>query len=92
MRVRVNLIALNPGAELPYRTPADERVRAFREILVASGILAFVRRPRGRDIFAACGQLKREGFKVSEVAELQSSGQETDEKVRCRTPGPERDV
>jgi 23S rRNA (adenine2503-C2)-methyltransferase len=59
MRVRINLIALNPGTELPYRTPAEERVRAFREILVASGILAFVRRPRGRDIFAACGQLKR---------------------------------
>jgi 23S rRNA (adenine2503-C2)-methyltransferase len=59
MRVRINLIALNPGTELPYRTPAEERVRVFREILVASGILAFVRRPRGRDIFAACGQLKR---------------------------------
>jgi 23S rRNA (adenine2503-C2)-methyltransferase len=59
MRVRINLIALNPGTELPYRTPAEERVREFREILVASGILAFVRRPRGRDIFAACGQLKR---------------------------------
>jgi 23S rRNA (adenine2503-C2)-methyltransferase len=59
MRVRINLIALNPGMELPYRTPPEERVRTFREILVASGILAFVRRPRGRDIFAACGQLKR---------------------------------
>jgi len=59
MRVRINLIALNPGTELPYRTPAEERVQAFREILVASGVLAFVRRPRGRDIFAACGQLKR---------------------------------
>jgi 23S rRNA (adenine2503-C2)-methyltransferase len=59
MRARINLIALNPGTELPYRTPAEERVQLFREILVASGILAFVRRPRGRDIFAACGQLKR---------------------------------
>ncbi|MFZ0797291.1 MAG: radical SAM protein, partial [Terriglobales bacterium] len=59
MRVRINLIALNPGAELPYRTPAQERVLAFRQILVDAGILAFVRRPRGRDIFAACGQLKR---------------------------------
>jgi 23S rRNA (adenine2503-C2)-methyltransferase len=59
MRARINLIALNPGAELPYRTPEQERVVAFREILVAAGIPAFVRRPRGRDIFAACGQLKR---------------------------------
>jgi len=59
MRARINLIALNPGTELPYRTPEQERVLAFREILVAAGIPAFVRRPRGRDIFAACGQLKR---------------------------------
>jgi 23S rRNA (adenine2503-C2)-methyltransferase len=71
MRVRINLIALNPGTELPYRTPAEERVRAFREILVEAGILAFVRRPRGRDIFAACGQLKREGAKVLEISKLQ---------------------
>jgi 23S rRNA (adenine2503-C2)-methyltransferase len=59
MRARINLIALNPGTELPYRTPEQERVVAFRQILLAAGILAFVRRPRGRDIFAACGQLKR---------------------------------
>jgi 23S rRNA (adenine2503-C2)-methyltransferase len=65
MRARINLIALNQGTELPYRTPEQERVAAFRQILVDAGILAFVRRPRGRDIFAACGQLKREGFKVS---------------------------
>jgi len=59
MRARINLIALNPGTELPYRTPGQERVLAFRQILVDAGILAFIRRPRGRDIFAACGQLKR---------------------------------
>ncbi|MFZ3265214.1 MAG: 23S rRNA (adenine(2503)-C(2))-methyltransferase RlmN [Terriglobales bacterium] len=71
MRAKVNLIALNPGAELPYRTPEQERVLAFQGILVAAGIPAFIRRPRGRDIFAACGQLKREGLKVSEVSKLQ---------------------
>ena len=59
MRAKVNLIALNPGSELPYRTPQQERVLAFQRILVAAGIPAFIRRPRGRDIFAACGQLKR---------------------------------
>lgn len=59
MRVRINLIALNPGLELPYRTPEQERVLTFRQILVDAGIPAFIRRPRGRDIFAACGQLKR---------------------------------
>jgi 23S rRNA (adenine2503-C2)-methyltransferase len=59
MRVKINLIALNPGTELPYRTPERDRVAAFQRILMAAGIPAFVRRPRGRDIFAACGQLKR---------------------------------
>jgi 23S rRNA (adenine2503-C2)-methyltransferase len=59
LRARINLIAMNPGTELPYLTPEQERVAAFRAILVAAGIPAFVRRPRGRDIFAACGQLKR---------------------------------
>ena len=59
IRAKINLIALNPGSELPYRTPEQERVLAFQRILVAAGIPTFVRRPRGRDIFAACGQLKR---------------------------------
>jgi len=59
LRAKVNLIALNPGSELPYRTPQAERVLAFQRILVGAGIPTFVRRPRGRDIFAACGQLKR---------------------------------
>jgi len=59
IRAKINLIALNSGTELPYRTPEPERVLAFQRILVAAGIPTFVRRPRGRDIFAACGQLKR---------------------------------
>jgi len=59
IRAKINLIALNPGTELPYRTPEQQRVLAFQRILVAAGIPTFVRRPRGRDIFAACGQLKR---------------------------------
>ena len=59
MRAKINLIALNPGTELPYRTPEQKRVMAFQRILVEAEIPAFVRRPRGRDIFAACGQLKR---------------------------------
>lgn len=71
MRAKVNLIALNPGEELSYKTPAQERVLAFQRILVAAGIPAFIRRPRGRDIFAACGQLKRtvqiDGLQVSNI-------------------------
>jgi 23S rRNA (adenine2503-C2)-methyltransferase len=59
MRCKVNLIALNSGPGIDFETPAVERVTAFQNILRASGIPAFVRRPRGRDIYAACGQLKR---------------------------------
>jgi 23S rRNA (adenine2503-C2)-methyltransferase len=59
IRCKVNLIALNPGPGIDFRTPADQRVEAFQQILIASGIPAFIRRPRGRDIYAACGQLKR---------------------------------
>jgi 23S rRNA (adenine2503-C2)-methyltransferase len=59
IRAKINLIALNPGTELPYRTPNQERVFQFQRILVEAGIPTFIRRPRGRDIFAACGQLKR---------------------------------
>ena len=59
IRARVNLIALNPGPGIPFSTPTDDRVAAFRRILIEAEIPAFVRRPRGRDIFAACGQLKR---------------------------------
>lgn len=59
LRAKVNLIALNSGSELSYRTPRQERVAEFQRILIAAGVPTFVRRPRGRDIFAACGQLKR---------------------------------
>ncbi len=55
---KVNLIALNPGPEIPFGTPAPDRVLAFQKVLVDAGIPTFVRRPRGRDIYAACGQLK----------------------------------
>lgn len=59
LRCKVNLIALNPGPGIDFTTPGAERVEAFQNILRAGGIPAFVRRPRGRDIYAACGQLKR---------------------------------
>jgi 23S rRNA (adenine2503-C2)-methyltransferase len=59
LRCKVNLIALNPGPGIEFTTPDVERVAEFQKILRESGIPAFVRRPRGRDIYAACGQLKR---------------------------------
>ena len=59
LRAKVNLIALNPGPGIDFRTPSDAQVLRFQEILTRAGVPAFVRRPRGRDIFAACGQLKQ---------------------------------
>jgi 23S rRNA (adenine2503-C2)-methyltransferase len=58
LNAKVNLIALNPGPGIPYVTPAPERVIAFQQIVMRS-MPCFVRKPRGLDIFAACGQLKR---------------------------------
>jgi 23S rRNA (adenine2503-C2)-methyltransferase len=59
IRCKVNLIALNPGPGIEFETPSAQRVESFQKSLRESGIPAFVRRPRGRDIHAACGQLKR---------------------------------
>ena len=59
MSAKVNLIALNPGPGLNFGMPKQERVLAFQRVLVDAGVPTFIRKPRGRDIFAACGQLKR---------------------------------
>src|SRR5271165_5548336 len=59
LNAKVNLIALNPGPGISFETPDPERVHAFQAI-VRRAMPCFVRKPRGRDIFAACGQLKRE--------------------------------
>jgi 23S rRNA (adenine2503-C2)-methyltransferase len=59
IRAKVNLIALNPGPEIPFQTPTAAAVDAFQQILIAAGIPTYLRRPRGLDIYAACGQLKR---------------------------------
>jgi 23S rRNA (adenine2503-C2)-methyltransferase len=56
---KVNLIAWNPGPGIEYATPQPEAVEAFRKVLINAGIPAYLRKPRGRDIYAACGQLKR---------------------------------
>lgn len=57
IRAKVNLIPHNPADPLPYQPSSDETVQRFKNILESKGIHAYVRRPRGRDIFAACGQL-----------------------------------
>lgn len=70
VRAKVNLIALNPGPGIAFQTPARDRVLAFQQILIGAGIPTFIRRPRGRDIYAACGQLKR----TVEIAAAESVG------------------
>ncbi|MET0179267.1 MAG: 23S rRNA (adenine(2503)-C(2))-methyltransferase RlmN [Novosphingobium sp.] len=55
---KVNLIPFNPWPGAPYACSSPERIRRFSEIVFAGGISAPVRTPRGRDIDAACGQLK----------------------------------
>jgi len=57
--VKVNLIAWNPGPGIDYTMPQPEAIESFRRTLIDEGIPAYLRKPRGRDIFAACGQLKR---------------------------------
>jgi len=56
-RIKINLIPHNPAEQLDYHPPLLERVVRFKEILEANDVSAYVRTPRGRDIYAACGQL-----------------------------------
>jgi 23S rRNA (adenine2503-C2)-methyltransferase len=57
LRAKVNLIPHNAANPLPYQPSLPERIESFGAILESRGIHAFVRKPRGRDILAACGQL-----------------------------------
>ncbi|HEY6245657.1 MAG TPA: 23S rRNA (adenine(2503)-C(2))-methyltransferase RlmN [Pyrinomonadaceae bacterium] len=67
LRAKVNLIPHNPAEPLPYRPSPDETVDRFKTILESKGIDVYVRRPRGRDIFAACGQLAARHDKLIET-------------------------
>ena len=57
IKAKVNLIPHNPAEPLPYQPSTEETVMRFKHILESKGVHTYVRRPRGRDIFAACGQL-----------------------------------
>lgn len=59
MKAHVNLIPYNPVAGLPYRRPSAESVRRFAAIVRGRGVSASVRKTKGREIDAACGQLRR---------------------------------
>jgi len=72
---KVNLIPFNPWPGAIYECSSDERVRRFSDIVFEAGISAPVRTPRGRDIDAACGQLKTAAQKMSR-AELDRLAEE----------------
>jgi 23S rRNA (adenine2503-C2)-methyltransferase len=59
LRAKVNLIVWNPGPGIDYVQPKPDDVAVFQKMLIEGGIATYIRRPRGRDIYAACGQLKR---------------------------------
>ena len=61
IKSKVNLIPLNPAPGIPFERPSDERVNRFAQILADRHITVSVRKSRGRDIRAACGQLIVEG-------------------------------
>ena len=56
-RVKINLIPHNSAAQLDYHPSDPEQVLRFKSILERAGVSTYVRQPRGRDIYAACGQL-----------------------------------
>jgi 23S rRNA (adenine2503-C2)-methyltransferase len=65
LRCNVNLIRYNEVPELDYTRPKTEQVRRFQEILMKAGVNTHIRASRGRDISAACGQLKREHVQIN---------------------------
>ncbi|MSO55735.1 MAG: 23S rRNA (adenine(2503)-C(2))-methyltransferase RlmN [Acidobacteria bacterium] len=65
IRCKVNLIPLNEAAGIPYQRPSDARVNKFATLLATARITVSVRKSRGRDIRAACGQLIVEGTQKS---------------------------
>ena len=62
---KINLIPFNPWPGAPYQCSDDKRMQAFADIVNKAGYASPVRRPRGRDIMAACGQLKSASVKQS---------------------------
>ena len=73
MKAKVNLIVWNPGPGIDYREPSPTDVAVFHRMLIDGGIPTFTRKPRGRDIYAACGQLKRTVDAPEPLVEIASS-------------------
>jgi 23S rRNA (adenine2503-C2)-methyltransferase len=69
-KAKVNLIVWNPGPGIAYHQPTPEDVAIFQKMLIDGGLPTYIRRPRGRDIYAACGQLKRTVAEESGLVEI----------------------
>ena len=67
---KINLIPFNPWPGAPFECSSDAAIERFGDIVNAAGYASPVRTPRGRDILAACGQLKSETEKLSARARL----------------------
>jgi len=70
IRAKVNLLPLNEAAGIPYERPSDARVNRFAQILSERGVVVSVRKSRGRDIRAACGQLITESTRQKSPGQL----------------------
>jgi 23S rRNA (adenine2503-C2)-methyltransferase len=68
VRCKVNLICFNPGSGLPYSAPDPEQVLAFEQLLRNKGMTVTLRKSKGTDIAAACGQLKAKGCEARGAA------------------------
>jgi 23S rRNA (adenine2503-C2)-methyltransferase len=68
VKAKVNLLPLNAAPGIPFERPSDERVNKFAKILASKGLMVSVRKSRGRDIRAACGQLIVEGQSAKKSA------------------------
>jgi 23S rRNA (adenine2503-C2)-methyltransferase len=75
LRCKINIIPFNPHAGSPFKRPNDEEIAQFQQILYGRGLQVNVRRPRGDDIQAACGQLQgEESMKLSNPETLAVAG------------------
>jgi len=70
IKAKVNLLPLNEAAGIPFKRPSDERVNHFAQILADHHVNVSVRKSRGRDIRAACGQLMTESTRTAPGARL----------------------
>ncbi len=72
LKAKVNLIPLNPAAGIPFERPSDDQVDRFAQVLADAHLTVSVRKSRGRDIRAACGQLIVEGTRRSPAQQMAS--------------------